>query len=112
MVQSARLEGRIAAWNAVHGPTRQPGYDVVPSGSFTDPEYGTVGMTESQAAHDHDLAVGIAWDDDLIRPVADGHPDGFFKLIASRHSHAILGAHALGEYSAESRSSRPPCARA
>jgi pyruvate/2-oxoglutarate dehydrogenase complex dihydrolipoamide dehydrogenase (E3) component len=101
LVQSARAEGRIAAWNAVHGPTRQPGYDVVPSGSFTDPEYGTVGMTENQAAHDHDIAVGIAWYDDLIRPVADGHPDGFCKLIADRHSHAILGAHALGEYSAE-----------
>ena len=101
LVQSARLEGRIAAWNAVHGPTRQPRYDVVPSGSFTDPEYGTVGLTENQAAGDHDIAVGIASYHDLIRPVADGHPDGFCKLIADRHSHAILGAHVLGEYSAE-----------
>ena len=101
LVQSARIEGRIAAWNAVHGPTRQVAHDVVPSGSFTDPEYGTVGLTEDQAAADHDIAVGLAWYDDLIRPVADGHPDGFCKLIADRHSHAILGAHVLGEYSAE-----------
>ena len=101
LVQSARLEGRIAAWNAVHGPTRQPGHDVVATGSFTDPEYGSVGMTEAQAAHDHDVAVGIARYDDLVRPVADGHPDGFCKLIADRHSHVILGAHVLGEYSAE-----------
>ena len=101
LVQSARLEGRIAAWNAVLGPTRQPGYDVVPSGSFTDPEYGTVGMTEDQASHDHHIAVGIARYDDLVRPLADGHPDGFCKLIADRRSHRILGAHVLGEYSAE-----------
>jgi pyruvate/2-oxoglutarate dehydrogenase complex dihydrolipoamide dehydrogenase (E3) component len=101
LVQFARLEGRIAAWNAVNGPTRQLGYDVVPSGSFTDPEYGSVGLTEDQAARDHDIAVGIAWYDDLIRPVADGHPDGFCKLIADRRDHAILGAHVLGEYSAE-----------
>ena len=101
LVQSARLEGRIAAWNAVRGPTRQPGHDVVPSGSFTDPEYGTVGLTEDQAAGDHDIAVGIARYDDLVRPVADGHPDGFCKLIADQHSHLILGAHVLGEYSAE-----------
>ena len=33
--------------------------------------------------------------------MADGHPDGFCKLIADRPSHAILGAHVLGEYSAE-----------
>ena len=58
-------------------------------------------MTEAQAAHDHDVAVGIARYDNLVRPVADGHPDGFCKLIADRHSHAILGAHVLGEYSAE-----------
>ena len=101
LVQSARIEGRIAAWNAARGPTRQSGHDVVPSGSFTDPEYGTVGLTEDQAAGDHDIAVGIARYDDLVRPVADGHPDGFCKLIADRHSHLILGAHVLGEYSAE-----------
>jgi pyruvate/2-oxoglutarate dehydrogenase complex dihydrolipoamide dehydrogenase (E3) component len=101
LVQTARLEGRMAAWNALHGPTRQPGYTVVPSGSFTDPEYGSVGLTESQAAQNHDIAVGIARYDDLLRAVADGHPDGFCKLIADRRDHAILGAHVLGEYSAE-----------
>jgi pyruvate/2-oxoglutarate dehydrogenase complex dihydrolipoamide dehydrogenase (E3) component len=55
LVQFARLEGRIAAWNAVHGPTRRLGYDVVPSGSFTNPEYGSVGLTEDQAAGHHDI---------------------------------------------------------
>ena len=101
LVQSARLEGRTAAWNAVCGPTRLILHDVVPSGSFTDPEYGTVGLTEDQAGRAHDIAVGTAWYDDLIRPVADGRPDGFCKLIADRHTHVILGAHVLGEYSAE-----------
>jgi len=101
LVQSARLEGRIAAWNAVRGPSRQMAYEAVPSGSFTDPEYGSVGLTEHQAAGEHDIAVGIARYDDLVRPVADGHADGFCKLIADRRSHAILGAHVLGEYSAE-----------
>jgi pyruvate/2-oxoglutarate dehydrogenase complex dihydrolipoamide dehydrogenase (E3) component len=101
LVQTARHEGRVAAWNAVRGLTRQPGYDVVPAGSFTDPEYGSVGQTEDQAARDHDVAVGIARYDDLLRPVADGHPEGFCKLIVDRRSHLILGAHVLGEYSAE-----------
>jgi pyruvate/2-oxoglutarate dehydrogenase complex dihydrolipoamide dehydrogenase (E3) component len=101
LVQMARLEGRVAAWNAVRGPTRRPAYDVVPSGSFTDPEYGAVGLTEPQAARDHDIAIGIARYDDLLRPVADGHADGFCKLIADRSSRRILGAHVLGEYSAE-----------
>ena len=101
LVQSARLEGRVAALNAVRGPTRQMTYEAVPSGSFTDPEYGSVGLTESQAASEHDIAVGMVRYDDLIRPVADAQTDGFCKLIADRRSHAILGAHVLGEYSAE-----------
>ena len=55
VVQTARMEGRIAAMNAILGATRQATYDVVPSGSFTDPEYGRVGLTEAQAARQHDV---------------------------------------------------------
>ncbi len=101
LVQTARMEGRIAANNAISGPARQATYDVVPSGSFTDPEYGRVGLTETEAAQRYDIATCIARYDDLLRPVADGRPDGFCKLIADRASHAILGGHVLGEYSAE-----------
>jgi pyruvate/2-oxoglutarate dehydrogenase complex dihydrolipoamide dehydrogenase (E3) component len=101
LVQTARMEGRIAARNAVLGPARQATYDVVPSGSFTDPEYGRVGLTETEAAQQHDIVVGIARYDDLVRPHADGRPEGFCKLIADRRDRAILGAHVVGEYSAE-----------
>jgi pyruvate/2-oxoglutarate dehydrogenase complex dihydrolipoamide dehydrogenase (E3) component len=97
LVQTARMEGRIAARNAV----RQATYDVVPSGSFTDPEYGRVGLTEPQAAQKHDIVTGIARYDDLLRPLADGRSEGFCKLIADRGGHTILGAHVVGEYSAE-----------
>jgi pyruvate/2-oxoglutarate dehydrogenase complex dihydrolipoamide dehydrogenase (E3) component len=101
LVQTARMEGRIAATNAILGATRPATYEVVPSGSFTDPEYGRVGLTETEAAQQHDTVVGIARYDDLLRPVADGRSEGFCKLIADRRDHTILGAHVLGEYSAE-----------
>ncbi len=101
LVQTARIEGRIAARNAVLGPSRHTSYDVVPSGSFTDPEYGRVGLTEPQAMLSHDAVVGMAHYRDLLRPIADGRPDGFCKLIAERSTGAILGAHVVGEYSAE-----------
>jgi pyruvate/2-oxoglutarate dehydrogenase complex dihydrolipoamide dehydrogenase (E3) component len=101
VVQSARLEGRTAAWNAVRGSHREVAHDVVACGSFTNPEYGSVGLSENDAARHHDIAVGIASYDDLLRPVADGHTDGFCKLIADRANHRILGAQVLGEYSAE-----------
>jgi pyruvate/2-oxoglutarate dehydrogenase complex dihydrolipoamide dehydrogenase (E3) component len=101
LVQTARLEGRVAAHNAVEGATRQAKYDVVPSASFTDPEYGAVGLTEQQAVANNDIVIGVARYEDLLRPVADGRPEGFCKLIVDRPTRVVLGAHVIGDYSAE-----------
>jgi len=101
LVQFARAEGRIAARNAVAGPRETASYRIIPSGSFTDPEYGQVGLTEPAAASEHDIVTATAEYHQLLRPVADGRPDGFCKLIADRRFRTILGGHVLGEYSAE-----------
>jgi pyruvate/2-oxoglutarate dehydrogenase complex dihydrolipoamide dehydrogenase (E3) component len=101
LVQSAVYEGQIAAENAVLGPHRRFTHEVVPSGSFTDPEYASVGLTERQARELHQIAVTTVQYDELLRPVVDAHPDGFCKLIVDRRQRYILGAHVLGEYSAE-----------
>ena len=101
LVQTARMEGRLAAHNAIEGPTRRAVYDIVPSASFTDPEYGGVGLTERQAAGSDDIVIGVARYDDLLRPVADGRPDGFCKLIVDKRTRMVVGAHVIGAYSAE-----------
>jgi pyruvate/2-oxoglutarate dehydrogenase complex dihydrolipoamide dehydrogenase (E3) component len=101
LVPSARLEGRIAAENAVLGTRRQFTHEVVPTGSFTDPEYGSVGLTEAQARERYDCAVVVVRYDDLVRPVVDARPEGFCKLIVERRRRYLLGAHVVGEYSAE-----------
>jgi pyruvate/2-oxoglutarate dehydrogenase complex dihydrolipoamide dehydrogenase (E3) component len=101
LVPSARHEGRIAAENAVLGTHRQFNHEIVPTGSFTDPEYGSVGLTEADARERYDCEVGVVHYDDLVRPVVDARPDGFCKLIVESHRRYILGAHVLGEYSAE-----------
>jgi pyruvate/2-oxoglutarate dehydrogenase complex dihydrolipoamide dehydrogenase (E3) component len=101
LVSSALLEGRVAAENAVLGPRRRIVHDVVPAGSFTDPEYGSVGLTEAQARDRYDCSVAVARYEDLLRPVADGQPEGFCKLIVETGRRQIVGAHVLGEYSAE-----------
>jgi pyruvate/2-oxoglutarate dehydrogenase complex dihydrolipoamide dehydrogenase (E3) component len=101
LVQSARYEGRIAAENAVFGPYRRFTHEIVPSGSFTDPEYASVGLTETEARQQYDCAVAVVQYDDLMRPVVDAHPEGFCKLIVERRRRYILGAHVIGEYSVE-----------
>lgn len=101
LVSSATLEGRVSAENAVLGRQRQIAHEIVPAGSFTDPEYGSVGLTEEHARTRYDCAVAVARYEDMLRPVADGHPEGFCKLIVDTTDRKIVGAHVLGEYSAE-----------
>lgn len=101
LVQTARLEGRVAAHNAVNESAQRMSYAVVPSASFTDPEYGRVGLTEAEARKQSDVVVGVAYYEDLLRPIADGRSEGFCKLVVDRQQHTVLGAHVIGEYSAE-----------
>jgi pyruvate/2-oxoglutarate dehydrogenase complex dihydrolipoamide dehydrogenase (E3) component len=101
LVSSATIEGRVAAENAVLGPRRRVVHEIVPAGSFTDPEYGSVGLTEEQARARYDCTVAVARYEDMLRPVADGQPEGFCKLIVESTRRQIVGAHVLGEYSAE-----------
>ena len=101
LVPSARHEGRLAAENAVIGTRRRVAHDIVPTGSFTDPEYASVGLTEAQACDRYDCAVAMVRHGNLLRAVIDGHVEGFCKLIVERRHRFILGAQVLGEYSAE-----------
>ena len=87
--------------NAVMGTRRRNQHDIVPTGSFTDPEYGSVGLTEEEARARYECEVAIIRYDDLLRPVVDARSGGFCKLIVESNRRFILGAHVLGEYSAE-----------
>jgi dihydrolipoamide dehydrogenase len=104
LVQSANYEGTLAAENAVLGEDRAYSHAIVPHGGFTDPEYASVGLTERRAREEvgeDDCAVAVVPYADLDRGVIDGHPDGSCKLIVSRSSRRMLGAHIVGEQAVE-----------
>jgi pyruvate/2-oxoglutarate dehydrogenase complex dihydrolipoamide dehydrogenase (E3) component len=102
LVQSASHEARIAAENAVLGAGQRYGHHIVPHGGFTDPEYGSVGLTEAQAGtFEGDYLAAVVSYAELDRAVIDGHTEGFCKLIVSQETHRILGAHIVGEQALE-----------
>jgi pyruvate/2-oxoglutarate dehydrogenase complex dihydrolipoamide dehydrogenase (E3) component len=102
LVPPAAHQGYLAATNAVRGPTQPIPEQVVPVGSFTDPEYAQVGLTEANARASHDdVLVSTIRYDELPRPLIDGRPVGFCKLIVGRGSHRILGCHIVGERAVE-----------
>jgi len=102
LVQSAGYEALTAAENAVLGVGARLQHQIVPHGGFTDPEYGSVGMTEAAALKAGiDVTISISHYSDMDRAVIDGHPIGLCKLIVSTQTHRILGAHVVGEQALE-----------
>lgn len=104
LVQGATQEAIIAAENATGSSDlglRRSQHSIVPHGGFTDPEYGSVGMTEAEARERNDCAVGMAAYAEMDRAVIDDATTGFCKLIAARDTLRILGAHVVGEQALE-----------
>ncbi|MDF2734092.1 MAG: NADPH-glutathione reductase [Chloroflexota bacterium] len=102
LVQSATHEGRIAAENAVGDGVRDLRHTIVAHGGFTDPEYGSVGLTEAAArSGGRDVVIGKVSFGDLDRAVIDRRTDGFAKLVVDRETHRVLGAHVIGEQAVE-----------
>jgi dihydrolipoamide dehydrogenase len=101
VVHEAEREAYLAATNAVLGSTNALPAEVSPLGSFTDPEYASVGLTEATARGTRDVVVATQPFDSLSRPIIDDRPIGFCKLIADRELHTILGCHIVGERAVE-----------
>jgi pyruvate/2-oxoglutarate dehydrogenase complex dihydrolipoamide dehydrogenase (E3) component len=94
-------DGFVAATNAVKGATMTIGDQVSPIGSFTEPEYAQVGITEAKARETHDVVVSIVRFDETVRTIIDGRTTGFCKLIVNRATGKILGCHVVGERAVE-----------
>ena len=101
LVPQALQDGFVAASNAVRGPTMKALNQVAPVGSFTDPEYAQVGLTEARARQTHDVATAVVRFDATTRTIIDGRTNGFCKLVVDRRTREILGCHVVGERAVE-----------
>jgi pyruvate/2-oxoglutarate dehydrogenase complex dihydrolipoamide dehydrogenase (E3) component len=97
LVPEASQDGFVAATNAVQGMTLPLVDHVSPAGSFTDPEYASVGLTEAKARETHEVVIAMVHFHSTTRTIIDGRKFGFCKLIADRKTYRILGCHVVGE---------------
>jgi pyruvate/2-oxoglutarate dehydrogenase complex dihydrolipoamide dehydrogenase (E3) component len=97
LVPEAIQDGFVAATNAVQGTKMPLVTHVTPAGSFTEPEYASVGPTESKARETHDVVTAVVHFDSTTRTIIDGRKLGFCKLIVDRKTYKILGCHVVGE---------------
>ncbi|MBN2893927.1 MAG: dihydrolipoyl dehydrogenase [Bacteroidales bacterium] len=93
----ASAEG-IACVEKIAGHDVKPiNYNQIPSGIFTDPEVGSVGMTEKQATEKgYQVKVGKFPMSALGKATAIGERNGFVKLIFNQEDDKLLGAHIVG----------------
>jgi pyruvate/2-oxoglutarate dehydrogenase complex dihydrolipoamide dehydrogenase (E3) component len=101
LVSQAIQDGFVAATNAVRGSEMKLLDQPAPIGSFTDPEYAQVGVTETRAREKHDIATARVDFKSTTRTVIDGRTTGFCKLVVDKTTRKILGCHVVGERAVE-----------
>ena len=101
LVPQAMQQGFVAATNAVRGAAIKEVDAPAPIGSFTDPEYAQVGLTEAQARTSGEVVAARVNFDSTTRTIIDGRTKGFCKLIVEPRTRRILGCHVVGERAVE-----------
>jgi pyruvate/2-oxoglutarate dehydrogenase complex dihydrolipoamide dehydrogenase (E3) component len=86
----------------IMGSPRSRDYRVVPRVTFTEPEVGSVGLTEA-AARDagHDVVTSLVRIENNERAHLEGRTFGIVKLVADAKSGEVLGGHIVGEGAGE-----------
>ena len=94
----ANHEAQVVAHNLAHpDQLRKFNHRAIPSGVFTHPQIGVVGMTEREARDSgRPLTVKIQKYGDVAYGWAMEDSTGFCKVIADRSTGEILGAHIIG----------------
>jgi NAD(P) transhydrogenase len=95
-------QGRVAACHAFDIPFKEGVDELAPSGIYSIPEVGVVGMTSEQAAAAGiDFEVGRYDFAENSRSRIAGTTYGMIKLVFRREDRRLLGVHIVGEEAAE-----------
>ncbi|MGE0363617.1 MAG: dihydrolipoyl dehydrogenase [Vicinamibacterales bacterium] len=96
------MEGIVLAERIAGHDVAPINYDHVPRCTYTEPEIGSVGLTEAQArAAGHDVKVGTFPFRALARARMAGETDGFVKIVAEKKYDEVLGVHVIGPRATE-----------
>jgi dihydrolipoamide dehydrogenase len=101
LAHAASAEGKIAA-EVIAGEPSAVDYQAVPAAVFTDPEVGTVGMTEVEADQaGFDPTIGEFPFRASGRALTTGHAEGFVRIVVDEPSGFVLGGQVVGPEASE-----------
>jgi glutathione reductase (NADPH) len=81
-------------------PTKMD-YDLIPTAVFTQPEMGTVGLTEEEAEAQEPTDVYATAFRPMQQAFAGGEERVLFKMLVSRETDRVLGVHIVGPSAGE-----------
>ena len=76
-------------------------YDLIPTATFTQPEMGTVGLTEEEAGEQEPTLVYATAFRPMQQAFAGGEERVLFKMLVSRETDKVLGIHIVGPQAGE-----------
>ena len=95
-------EGVLLAERIAGRDVRPINYDHVPGCTYCDPEIGSIGLTEKEAAaRGFDVTVGTFPFGVLGRAKIAGETEGFVKIVAEKKYDEVLGVHMIGARATE-----------
>ena len=95
-------EGIAVAERIAGKPFGRINYDQVPACTYSDPEIGSVGLTEREAQQrGYDVKTGSFKFGILARARIAGDTEGFVKIVFDKKYDEILGVHMIGGRSTE-----------
>jgi dihydrolipoamide dehydrogenase len=101
LAHKGSAEGTVAA-EVIAGEPSAVDYQAMPAAVFTDPEIGTLGMTEAEAEEAGlEPAVGEFPFRASGRALTTGHDEGFVRVVVDEPSGVLLGAQVVGPEASE-----------
>lgn len=102
LAHAASMEGMVAVAKIAGKPARPVKRGRIPGATYTEPEIGSVGMTEAQAKEKGiEVKVGKFPFVGNSKATIVGSHDGFVKVVADAKYGEILGVHIIGPKATE-----------
>jgi NAD(P) transhydrogenase len=101
LASTSMQQGRLASCHAFGHPDRTDN-SLLPYGIYSIPEISMVGRNEEELTQaEVPYGIGIARYKEIARGQLIGDEHGMLKLLFHRHTHEVLGVHAIGEGATE-----------
>ncbi|WP_116082966.1 glutathione-disulfide reductase [Tropicimonas sp. IMCC34011] len=94
-------EGAAFVETVFKGNPTKPDHDLVPTAIFTQPEYGSVGMTEEEAQAERPIDVYCTSFRPMQQAFIDREDRVMMKLIVCKESRKVLGCHIVSDHAGE-----------